>query len=517
MNARAKPPGNATLSSMPLRTYLRFLRPLRSLFVISIVTFCSRGLFEVLWHCDETHATVLALIVFLPVLLGDAIAGAAHEPMHRPFILLLPESRQRLRRVTVAAIIVAAFAVTCVVSLADATIPPFAIFGFAIGLIAYPCINRHRRILDPEKYVSALCLGTIFWLVAVGILPVVLSAAPWAFLLGGSAVAAASVAWGFSHRHVRERSTTPFVSMQTLLCSYSFQSAMSAGRSGELPPFRAKPRGKNVIPGSLCKIRTVGSSTFAWMQVVWHALFGPYISGSLLKIFLFFFGLSVLGGAILPAFISSLNFITHHAAPTNYWEILASLTATKTEALALGMTYHQSGDLPVFVIIYQLVLSLHILRRAMKPPFALPISRARITRVTFGLNLIQMLIAFATPTAAIFCLSLIGQIVSGEHLSAFGLPNLMATALLLAIVFPLVTLSHTFRRPITSLCWSLIVWILVCGAMGARAAWGPHLLTWPGVFIATLLIAANVGLLWHRLTRQFATCDLTFDRTVFTR
>ncbi len=526
MNARAHPPRHTGLTLngaqkapagfLPsschsfLPSYLRFLRPLRSLFVISIVTFSSRGLFEVLWHYDSAHATVLALIFFLSFPLGDVIAGTVHEPMHRPFILLLPGGLRQLRRATVVAIIVAALAVTCVVSLTDAGIPRFAIFGLVIGLIALPCINRHRGMRSRERYVSALCRGTILGIAACGTLPSALSAAPWAFLVGGSAIATASVAWGFSRRHLRERSTTPFVSLQTLVCSYAFQSAMSAGRSEELS-------GKNVFHSSAWKIRAVGSSTFAWMQVVWHALSGSSKSNSLLKIPLFFFGLSVLGGAGLAAVVSSLNFFTNHPGATDYWEILACFAVSKTDAQAMGLPYHLPGDLSQIVITFQLVLSLGILRRAMKPPVALPISRARMARVTFGLNAIQMLIALATPTAAIFSLSLIGQIVSGQLLPAFGLLNLMPTTLLLAIVSPLVALTPTFRRRIASSFWILTVWILIFGVSGAHSAWGPHVLTWPGLLIASLLIAANVGLLRHRLTRHFATCDLTFERTVFTR
>ena len=114
---------------MTLRTYLRFLRPVRSLLVIAFYTFVASSFGRSLFRLNEATSLFLALSTALPLMLGIAIAGAAHEPMHRPFFLLLPDGLRHLRNTTLLAVVVFACAVTCAVAYVEPSVPPFATLG----------------------------------------------------------------------------------------------------------------------------------------------------------------------------------------------------------------------------------------------------------------------------------------------------------------------------------------------------------------------------------------------------
>ena len=130
---------------MNLRTYLRFLRPVRSLLVIALFLEAAYLWAHSVFHVDGATARFLALTTALPLLLGIVIAGAAREPMHRPFFLLLPGGPRRLRKATLLALAVSAFAVTFGVACIEPSVSPFATLGLAAGLIALPGINRHYQ------------------------------------------------------------------------------------------------------------------------------------------------------------------------------------------------------------------------------------------------------------------------------------------------------------------------------------------------------------------------------------
>ena len=114
-------------------------------------------------------------------------------------------------------------------------------------------------------------------------------------------------------------------------------------------------------------------------------------------------------------------------------------------------------------------------------------------------------------------LSSIGQIVSGLFLFGWGFPTLSATMLSLAIFLPIMVLAQTFRGPTKNSLWSFVIMIIIYAINGGRNFWSPHLLTWPGVLLALLIVSANVGLLWRSLHRHFATCALTYERNPFAK
>ena len=114
-----------------LTHHLRFLRPLRSLLLIAIFTGQAAFLAKIFLRLDSAAVQLSACLVDLSILVGLFIAGAAHEPLHRPFALLLPGLRLRQLRFAALAIGVAALAATGIAHWAVPTLSPAA----ALGLI----------------------------------------------------------------------------------------------------------------------------------------------------------------------------------------------------------------------------------------------------------------------------------------------------------------------------------------------------------------------------------------------
>ncbi len=127
------------------RVHLRLLRPVRSLIGIASIACVAFGASHALFRLDWPTSRLLGFAVTLPLVTGFYLGGAAHEPMHRPFILLLPDGPRRLRNATALAVLFLAAVVTGLAASAALRVPLAAVFGLAAGLIAIPCADRLHR------------------------------------------------------------------------------------------------------------------------------------------------------------------------------------------------------------------------------------------------------------------------------------------------------------------------------------------------------------------------------------
>ena len=488
---------------MNLRIYLRLLRPVRSLLVVALFLEAAYLWAYLVFHVDGATARFLAFSTALPLLLGIVIAGAAHEPMHRAFFLLLPDGPQRLCKATLLAVAVFACAVTSAVAYVEPSVPPFATLGLAAGLIALPCIDRHQHLGGTAGFRGAFWGWIIFSLTAGGLLRPAMVVAPWAFLLGGFALTAASLTWGFSRRHLRQRAETPYLSFQSDLFSYRLHPRLMARQREEVALYRSRRAKKNPLVGRNWPVRSVGSSSLAWMRVFWHAFAGRHRHGNFFTAQLSLVTPVIIGGLIFPFAPEFLQ--GHFNLVSDYWQSLAALASPEVISAKSPMAFGgwfilgglmQAGAAAVFLL--------------MMPPLRLtyPISRERLARVVFGLSLVQLGVALVLPGAAISLISLLGQIVSGHLLPGYGLPSIVALDLVLAIGLPLLACAGSCSCPAERIIWGAPVAFAIFVAVLARSIWMPYVLTVPGSAVMMLIASANVGLLWLCLRSNYRTCDL---------
>ena len=495
---------------MTLRTYLRFLRPVRSLLVIAFYTFTASSSFgHALFHFDPVTSRFLALATVLPLLIGIAVAGAAHEPMHRPFFLLLPDGARRLRNATLLAVVVFACAVTCAVALVEPSVPPFATLGLAAGLIAVFCLDRHQHFAGLGAWMVAF-LGWVLFNLTVGErLRPAMMAAPWAFLLGGLVLTAISLTSGFSRRHLRQRGEVLFVSIQSIVFSHMFHPHLMARRSEEVALYRSRLLKGFFAVGRDWTIRSVGSSTRAWMQVFWHAFSGRRRHNNFLRSQL---------TTVAPVFVGGLvgllmtGFLIGPARPLpDYWRFLAIMAAPETMLPAsaeAGFVWIAGGVMQAGAAAFSLLLIL-------QPQLAYPVSRERLARVVFGLSLVQLAVALALPAAAVFLLSLLGQVVSGHFWPGYGLPGIVALDLALAVCLPLLACAGSFNHSVVRMLWAISVAFTILIAVITRGLWTPLVLTVPGSIATVAVASASVGLLWLCLRHYYRACDLFSNPDMF--
>lgn len=494
---------------MTLRTYLRFLRPVRSSLVIVLHTGMAASFGHSLFRLPEATSLFLALSTALPLLIGIAVAGAAHEPMHRPFFLLLPDGSRQLRNATLLAVAVFACAATCAVAYVEPAVPPFATLGLTAGLIALPCLDRHRQLGGTAGLGGIFGGWILFSLTAGGLLRPAMIAAPWVFLLGGFALAATGLRSGFSRRHRRQRAETVFFSFQTGVFSYLFHPRMTARQMNEVALYRSRLAKTGFPLGRDWPVRSVGSSTHAWMRVFWHAYVGRRRRNTFLTVQLSVVLPVIVGGLVLPL---ATGFLTPHShAVLDYWRNLANLTAPEN----LLPTSKEAGFVWVIGGVMQAGAAAFSLLMILPPQLAYPVSRDRLARVVFGLSLVQLAVALTLPAAAVFLLSLLGQIASGHFWPGYGLPSVVAVDLALAVGLPLLACAGSFRRPVGRILWAIPVAFALLIAGITRGQWTPQVLTLPGIGATLLVVSADLGLLWLCQRHHYRTCDLFSDPGLF--
>jgi hypothetical protein len=396
-------------------------------------------------------------------------------------------------------------------------VSPFATLGLVAGLIALPCIDRHQRLRELDAWTIGLDAWTIaffgwifFSLTVGGLLRPAMIAAPWAFLLGGFALSATSLTWGFSRRHLHQRAETLFVSTQSIFFSCLFHPRLMAQRMEEVA-LNHSHRAKTGFPLSRdWSVRSVGLSTVAWMRVFWHTFAGRRRRSNCFTFLLFLATPVIVSGLIFPLINESL--FGHSYTVSDYWQSLAALAAPESilskPPMAVEDWFLLGGFMQAGAAVASMLMTL-------PPQLAYPISRERLARVIFGLRLVQLAIALALPATAVFLLSLLGQIASGHFLPGYGLPSIVALDLALAIGLPLLACAGSFSRPAVRILWAAPVEIATLIAVLARGSWMPYVLTVPGSMATALVASANVGLLWLCLRRHYRTCDLFSDPGLF--
>ena len=483
---------------MNLLVYLRFLRPLRSLLLIAICTIYTGSLWgQNVLHLDSRSAWFMALAIALPLLLGFFIAGAAHEPMHRPFALVLPNLRRRQRMAAAVSVLIAAFAATYGAIWIAPAVSPFATFGLACALIALPCIDRRQRLGGLAGGIVAILSWLLLGFVVGAKLGSALNAAPWLFLLGGLAISAGSLLQGFSRESLRVRAETLCIAYQTHAFSYLFHRGMVARWQAEVTANRNRRKCGPSASGRDWPVRSVGTTAHDWMRVLWHANFGARKRATFLQVESRF-------AVTMLVYVITLLGITYFLGQKDCWVILAQLPVPDMQLF----TTKTAEGVAVNFMLLQTGVALFCAFLLLPQGLAYPISRERMARVMFLHTTIQWAAALVVPATTIFCASLIGKVISGTFSPWHGLTVLLAVDLQLAALIPLLVAAGTLRRPSLRILAAVPVGMAIMVVATSGHRWDHLVLTPPGVFGLLAATAASQWLLWHRLHRQYATSDL---------
>jgi hypothetical protein len=465
-----------------LTHHARFLRPLRSVLLVPHLATIAFSLSQTFLRLDLAAAKLSACLVALPLLAGIFIAGAAHEPLHRPFALLLPGLRERQRRFAIFSTALAALAIASITRWTTPAIPSAAALGLIAALVALPQLGSHRFQGFLSSHTTEFFVWLLLCLAFASNFALLLTTFPIPLLLVGFGFAAFCFYRGYSREICRRRARTPYISVQTRFFCHLFQSAASERWQNE-----CKAAGKNPsvpVPTLVHRrsIQPLGSSAISWLPVLRELAFGEWRNAMSHRL-AWTAGVMLLGGFALFPVIGVAR------GQPDYFTSLAHIIDPRR-----SINVQCIGAMAFWVSVTL-------------PTFPLPISRARLGRTVFLHFVTCWLFALLMPVAVLLLPSLVGQWVSGQTLPAYGVRPLLVTTLTLASLLPLVLAANLnpARRHITMFL-SISLTVILSPFLEKRIA--VYRLEPVGGLIFAALIAGSLLLMrWHIL-RHYATCDL---------
>mgnify|MGYP001544464727 CR=1 FL=1 len=495
---------------MKLPTYFYFLRPLRSLFFAANATWVGWFLMIYLFDFGNDTARLFALAVSLPQLLGFLIAGAVHEPMHRPFALLLPDLRQRQRLVATVSIIVSSLIVTICVAWAVPGVSTMAAFGLAGVLVALPCMagNNHQIRWPLAAYLIGLLLSPVI----APCLTLSMNTAPWSFLFGGVLLASFSLSRGFSRTSLRSRTSTFFVSDQSTIFTWGRSQREIARYLAERNEHKKRSKQRDLPSSREWTIRSVGPKSRDWLRVLDQQLGVSPVR----KQVILFVSIVTMTGVQIAAF--GVLGLFNQPQPFHFNDFFSAL-ASLTAPAPIGHDAFYSL-LIVIVTFPTLIPTLHgqVISR---PRLAYPLARARLADLIFLHLNRDLLIGLLVPALAIWTTSLIGQMVNQHFHPGLGLPAVAAIMLAFSPFLPFVAMnsfpceraSGKFASRLGLFCFiSLFLIVTGIGFTQGRTL----ILSPAGIFVSLLVTAAGLQRLRRRIRRHYATCDLPDGATLAT-
>ena len=466
-----------------LTHHARFLRPLRSLLFVPPIAVMAYGFSKTYLHLDPAAAQLSAYLVTLPLVTGVIIAGATLEPLHRPFALLLPGLRQRQLRFASIATALTALAITAIAITIWKTplVSPVASLGLAASLLALPHLESHRYRSNLTELGTELTTGILLCIAFGHGLAQALNTIPWLSLFGGLAFAAFALHRGYARSALRIRSQVHFVAFQSRPLVHFFSPAVAERWRIERSAAQAARTSTRNSSTQHWPQRSLDSGTREWLQTLWllqlcllrnTTIFRILTAAALITLVLF---------ALYPAFGLARG-------QPDYWTALAAVPSRSTAFIQFLAT-----------------ISLALGFSAPTPTF--PISRARLSRISFWRAITVWLWALLLPASALAIPALIGQLASGHLLPDYGLTALVIRTLVLAALLPL-TLAAILESSHHHFVRLGATFVALIGSILVELLTPTHHLGLPRAFLLLLLTALSIARLRQRVFRHYATCDL---------
>lgn len=462
--------------------HLRFLRPLRSALLTALYVTMAFSLSQTFLRFDSGAAQLSAFLAAFPLLVGMLLAGAALEPLHRPFALQLPGIRERQLRFAAISTALAALSITTISLWTAPAISPVAVLGLVAALLALPHLDSRQfrgNLSSPmTEFATWLSVSLAF---GIG-LNKALNDAPWLFLAIGLAIAALSLRRGYSRSILRTRAQTPFVAYQTRFFSHPFNHTVYERWLTEFKAARKNPTVPQLPPTRRPAIQTLGSSATVWLPVLHELAFGEWRTAGSRRILRTAGVMLLLGFALFPSIGLTRGQPDYFTALAHIIDPRVSINVQFMGAMAFWLS-------------------------VTLPTFPLPISRARLGRAVFLHLVTCWLFALLMPVAVLLLPSLVGQWFSGQMLPAFGVRPLLVTSLTLAPLLPLVLDANLngVRRHMTMFL-SISLTFILSHFVEKRIAL--YQLEPVGGLIFAALIAGSLIWMRQRILRHYATCDL---------
>jgi hypothetical protein len=464
-----------------LTHHARFLRPLRSVLLVPHLATIAFSLSQTFLRLDLVAAKLSACLVALPLLAGIFIAGAAHEPLHRPFALLLPGLRERQRRFAIFSTALAALAIASITRWTTPAVPTAAALGLIAALVALPQLGSHRFQGFLSSHTTEFFVWLLLCLAFASNFALLLTTFPIPLLLLGFGFAAFCFYRGYSREICRRRARIPYISLQTRFFCHLFQSAASERWQNE-----CKAAGKNpsMPTPTLVRRRSIqplDSSATAWLPVLRELAFGERRTTGSHRIAWTVAVMLLAGFALFPV-------IGIMRGQPDYFTALAHIIDPR-----ISISYY-CGAMALWLSVTP-------------PKFPLPISRARLGRAVFLHLVTCWLFTLLVPFVVLLLPSLVGQWFSGQALPALGVPPLLVATLTQAPLLPFVLCVNASptRRLITMFVSISIFAILSRYIVDETAHYRPEPVG--GLIIAALITGSLVSMR-RRILRHYANCDL---------
>jgi len=459
---------------MTWRLYLKFLRPLRSLIAVTLYALMAWALAEMWWRDSRGEAVLPTLVVALPLIGGLFAAGAAHEPMHQRFAMLLPGLRRSMQAKTTIIVIIMTVAVTWLTFRLWPEIPVGASFGLIVAAMAAPCLGQHRH--PGNKW--ELLLLVLLWALTVGIGGTRLSAAmntvPWLWLVSGVGAAGAFFALGFSTEVCRLRAGTRFLAPQTMFFNLSIMRDLILER--QMAAKQKTSRCDEMWRIAQARRRRV--TTWDWVAAMRFGQVG--------------------NARQIPMWKAMLRMV------------LACIVGLAVILFIGGKVQGGPNISILFIVIYYNGL---MQMGQIASPMVFPVSRSRLASLVFWRQLELMVFILCLPLLAIAATSWGVYAVAGVGKWFITPQSIMGVGLLSAPFFPLLMACGALLRKSHRVTSALIVGLGTIMLVSAHSFLQSWVLSVPGVLTLGSLTTLGLILLRWQLSVWWGRVDLSDPTT----
>lgn len=417
--------------------------------------------------------------MLFPMAVGMTLASMLHEPMHRPFGLLLPGARRRFFGSHVIAVSLVALGCALVGHFVDRTLPVAGLAGIAAAALSFALpFEPDFRWSGSRALAGAGLAGAVVAIRCAGEIKGFLLGQPW---LGGGvalAIAVINFAAAFSTHERRRRALTPFTSHLSSFLDPELMALCVKERTARGAPSRRHWR-----------LWPAGGSLRVWLKAMRYERSGRDAPASLI------FGWWCAVGLILYAGLKD-------KAATGFAAAIYSLVELPP---APASRFH---DFPFLMTLLTLSLGLW----APRAGWLYPVSRTRRAQVTFAVSAWQSTLLFVLVTGTV----LLSAWIASQWLALpFRVQSAVQFTLSLAVVLPLLPLIQWCLlhgevrrdRTLPLLCGLLsIAPLFLWRTFGGWLA--THLVSPGGVAVCVLLIGASQFAYYAALRRFYRKGDL---------
>jgi hypothetical protein len=482
---------------MKLHPYLRVLRPVRTL-VLSVVYIL------IVWSWLKTFFRVpapvdrfLAIALVGSALHGSLLIGPLQEVMHRSFAAFLPGLHRRLALWHAWGVGVSAVIFTVVLAFVSREVPLPASLGLVLAGLSLPALNQRRRIRGAFRlwHPGMMALGGLIAAFAPMAVHRACTDAPWVVLALSAPIVYSSFRYGFDRRLTRRRALEPVFCIQTTILFN--QRLISEARSQMLALTQKQAKGGG---GRDWTVKSVGDSTWAWLGVQFHVLFGRSTA---------FYQLIAVQALVYPLLALLFPYLMEKATHPGAATLAGVLRQFLENPPVSGNPMGSFASIGPVLMLSGLTMFYAVLVASAVPHRKFPISRERMARVQFAYAILVVAANFAIAILGASVLVLGACVFTGLPPGPGPLTRMLAVFMVLMAATPLIMSIGLFKRALWRILVSILLAIPTVPLCIYAATSGAAFAVSPLGFIAFLpvwILSAWCG--WRAFHRHYRKADL---------